>query len=921
MPRMNLQWAGGVNRLVDARAVADNQIIKSKNTYCSLEGILDKREPVRGVGNFICTGSDTGGGGSIRPITLFVPDPVLGLDLIAHLSDSNPTPVGSGEFFAGLSLGQSFAYKTTDSNAQAIVVNQLSQPASFTNYRGRVIGVTAGTEGFKQLSRDNTGNLNWSSVTFKWDVGVNPISQVQGVPVYPRVVGTYRGRLIFANFGPGMENWMVFADRDTQTGWGDYTTSPPWAVVGDDVLTANGKHLEIIFLQGEEITGLKEVGLQAVGSPLSVGLLVLTKRKGVICTGEVAQTTDTDFATNAGYIADFQANAINFEVGLVGPNCMCQTPYGLVWASDDQVWLMNGNTPMRMGGLIRTALRNTPPALRKYWSMAYANGIVFLSIATQSSVNELQQTVNHWRLDLRNGLPDNELSAKWFGPQDYEGLPDLAKGGGTQGEGEMTCALVSIRKETSDIVYGAIRTRSNTNMVTVISFNEGMGGDDMPWFPAQSSGRVWSGDDNREGNVIPLGDVTRPSVYKNNGRMYLCVVSGIPGPTEPVWPIVDSGTVIDGGVTWAEIQWATLGVVPPRLPSYAGGTHSSSFLVDVLFKDLQFGNSNRDKLLRRVDINAYFSFKSLMAMRVICDQGRTVKIMGPTTIGGGDDTETDIGLALLDQTGLVREFQSRSLRPGYTVARLAADPINYYDALDTGGWESGGVVRGNNLQPRFTDDDGLIIDGTNDRISWCTYGTGKPSTIQQVWSTQLTHGRYANVDALLTQIVLQMNAAQGLITNFTVGVNPWSFESAYFGAESSSYYPYMVNIKFAFAARGASGPDPYAIAIVFGNPVELDEPTTLLGTTCYPSQTKRLLALLGFDTTESYRLASGMTEVFSDSSEVQFCAEQESPILTSPTRINGIQSIPYTRSPVVSISGIELEYFVKPGLPFSKISR
>ncbi len=901
-----LAWNGGVNVLEDPNAISDNQLAESKNAYPSLEGLLDKREAVKAIGGII---SSSPSSFQVQPITLFVPDKVLGLDFILH----GTFRLAGGEFYTAVRLDQTMGYTTADVNTtflQYDAQDLLRGPASMVNYKGRVIACSSEMEGYRQLNKKADGTFYWTTVTFKWPGSATGVvdGQTQTDPVLPSVVGTCRGRLVFANFGTGKGNWLVFGDRDTQANWTNIDEAPPWAIVGDDVLSSNGRHLELSAIQGETILAVKEISLASVGSPLQNALLVLTNKTAIICTGEPAQTTDSDFDTAAGYIGSFEANKVNYEVGIAGPNTFCETPYGLCWASGNDVWLMNGNTPVAVGTLIRPALRECPPSLRRFWSMAYGNGCVFLAICTQASVSEKDLRIQHWRLDLRRGPPGNFQEAHWYGPQDYENLPTWAGAGNTA---VMASTLVSKRDDVTDVVYGAIQAFGAGDPKTfIISFNEAEGGEDIP-FPDIRSGRAWSADDHTDGVTVPIGDVVCPTILQANGHLYRCKIAGIPGVTEPVWPIGAGDTVVDGTSTWEEIQGTTTWT---RLINYGAASYYFTNLMDIMFKEISFGQPARDKVLRRVDINAYYGFRALMAMRAIINQGSQVKILGPTPIGGDTLGENDLGTLQLDvgAAAMSGEYQARSLRPGSSEGREASAPLFAWTVNDTGLYTTGGVIRGRYIQPRFTDDDGIVIDETNNFISWCSYNVATPG-ILEVFTAELTEGRYDTIFALMTEIITRMNTAQGTaISGFTIAASPWSNDDAF-----AAVFPYMTTFKFAFSSRQWATIQAN-VSFIFG---DSEDEVTLMTKTCYPRRTKRLLALLGLNTTNDYKNAIAIAATYSDASQVQFVGEQWSPQLSSPTRICGTEVIPYKRSPVVSLSDIQLDYYIKPGLPFSKRSR
>lgn len=895
MARIELDWTGGVNQLEDPQAIKDNQVVESVNSYPTLNGTLDKREPVQAAGSVVDDGVL-----AIKPVTLFVPDKVLGIDFILHGCYNS---VAQGEFISAIQLNATVKRLVPDGKSVFfnLANNSLAGPVKFVNYKSRVIAVVEGVEGFYQLGIKPDGTLYWTHVSFVWPATTAGVvaAQVQSTLVKPSCVAVYRGRLVFS-----YKNWLIFGDRDAETGWENVDSAPTWARVGDDVLSVNGRHLDLAAIQGEDIIAMKEISLSATGNPMESALLVRTNRSTVICTGAPAQTTDSEFDTAAGYIGDFQASKVNFDCGIVGKNAECSTPYGIVWAADDEVWLMNGNAPVAIGTAIRPILRNTPPNLRSYWSMAYANGFVFLAIATEASSTERDLRIQHWRLDLRKM---QDAGPCWFGPQDYETLPDTAAAGDLNGTG-MACSIVSKKfAGENDLVYGAVQARGITTATKpttfIVTFNQGQGGDDTPFFQALTA-RVWSAADNAAGTVIPLGDLVRPSIFKANGRLYVAtaVTTGIPSAAEPVWPVVNGGTVVDGGVSWTEIVNDTYF---NRLPSYYGSDYNRKFLMSVRFKDLHFNQPNRDKLVRRGDLNAYSSHKSLVQLQMIMNQGAWSRYLGPSPIGGQSRANNDLGLLILDSSQLAYEYQSRALFPS----------VATYNENDTASVAAGGVIRGQSIQPLFTDDDGILIDSSNDYVTFCTYLSTKPETLSEAATVQLTHGRYANVDAVLTELANKMNVAMANFTQglaFTWNANPWSYDSAFV-----THYPYMTTITFAFTARRTSGGNPYMVAFVFGDTSE-DMTTLLNGTVnAYPKRTKRLLSMLGYDTTNAHRNAAGLAVVFATGEGVQLASEQQSPVLASPTRVCGVQSIPYTRSPVLSIASIELDYYVKAGLPFT----
>lgn len=51
---------------------------------------------------------------------------------------------------------------------------------------------------------------------------------------------------------------------------------------------------------------------------------------------------------------------------------------------------------------------------------------------------------------------------------------------------------------------------------------------------------------------VAVGEVVTPVAVAGNGHSYRCTTAGITDGAEPVWPLTDGGTVVDGTATWTE---------------------------------------------------------------------------------------------------------------------------------------------------------------------------------------------------------------------------------------------------------------------------------------------------------------------------------------------------------------------------------
>jgi hypothetical protein len=493
---------------------------------------------------------------------------------------------------------------------------------------------------------------------------------------------------------------------------------------------------------------------------------------------------------------------------------------------------------------------------------------------------------------------------------DYESTYLFGGSAGTFSiQGALSSCIVA-KKDFSgrSVIYGAFYGDRNANgdkSLSIISFMEVTGGRDIP-YKEVVSGLTWTA-----GTAYVIGDIVMPSPGKRNGRLYMATFPGTSSGTEPTWPTSNGGVVLDGGnLIWTEITDAATNV---RLPNLYGTTFPR-IAMEPDFKEFDFGSHMVDKMVKRFDISAYFSAKNQVWMDVLCNGGNNRFFAGPAVIGppsaGKDSAGNELGALKLDDSSLADEFQARQLRPALSTDRVKPDTV------------VPGIIRGRTVQPRLREGSGFVIDDTNDYIVTMAYtsATGQPDSTS-LKTAQITHGYYANVNALLTQIVADMNsvpAGWGGGTVEQAGPNSWGYDSTF-----AAVYPYMVTFTFEFGLRDTGA----FIAFLTADDSDLQ----WAGETWYTTRCRRLLAMLGFDTGRdqaSVCLVSNGTIEGDDDTHANIVSEQNSPVLAefiSPgvykTRISATQSIPYLRSSVVAITEIEGEFVVKRGRPMPMTPR
>ncbi len=800
---------GGTNLNRDTRVIRKDQTALTQNAFPVVPGILHKRPGITGMRLAI-----NGNTNRFFPLDLGIAPEQCGAQLMAHLHKwDSTTPIH---------LLTASSFNVEDSSLTNGITQSLGtwqpayEPVQFVLYRGQCLAIVPGLEGFWQLTKPRVEAMpyTWVKCTFDWPPLVTT-GQTQSAPVTPRVAFPYKQRMMYLNFGAGMGHWAIVADlTSTNADILEEDRTPVHTVVGTDVLAVNGRHLEFSAIEGEAIVAGAEITLSSLGSQIDSMAMILTEKSCLFMSGNILQTTESGGTTPATQLGTAQANRVNFDCGCVSANTLVKTPYGHIWAGPDDVWMLKGNVPERIGTNIRPALLACPTAERKYWSAAYANGKYILSLIITPARTEAGDAVGdmntyvhqQWWLDMQDGPPADALTARWYGPM----VSPFLGVSGIEGP------ILSFRD--SDGTQRAISLVAGTsfnNGTFLVDYTNGASGQDI-LASGVSSGLPWT-----PNTAYVFGDVVRPdtniTTQGSTGRIYVCTGSGTSAGTEPTWPTSNGGTVVDGGVTWAEI----IGSANPALQQRQGG----EFKIDVRSPDTALQDYVHEKLLRRVDVNLAAMAKANVSLTVLSNQGQHLATLGPVTVGGNP---LSLGVMSLSDVINSGEAEARAFRP-----------------------DEDELVAGRQFQIKFQDSNGYIIDDSNDHliVSWVNTDF---SVLTPVYPIQvaLTHGEYANIDAILTEIVAKLNAQYLIMpTNSggaTIASNAWSFDSAY-----DDTFPYFTRLSLAY---GGSAGNASGIGF-FHDSVDTDVVASVIfgvdTGTFYGKRCRTLLAMLGFDTAQN----------------------------------------------------------------------
>jgi hypothetical protein len=217
----------------------------------------------------------------------------------------------------------------------------------------------------------------------------------------PQVATSYKQRAAYFNFGPGFESVGIFSDNykpDT---------------IGDNALGSRA----LALAQGDGDRIVAAVEIMQTGSQARAYMLIMKEFSTFAVSGEPNQSTDV-----SSFINTLDVVRLPLTCGCSSAETVVQTPYGILWAGPDDVWLFHdGQLPRRVGSKIRSRLALTNPSFRYLWHAAYYNGFYRLAIQSpqQSAINDDMKMGEQWWLDLRDGPPESHQDAKWYGPQVY----------------------------------------------------------------------------------------------------------------------------------------------------------------------------------------------------------------------------------------------------------------------------------------------------------------------------------------------------------------------------------------------------------------------------------------------------------------------------------------------------------------------
>jgi hypothetical protein len=382
--RQRVSLLGGVNRLQRPRIISEAEAVSTRNIFPVEPGTIGTRKGLGWVKDLFYF-DDARGVRTAFPLAVAVPPEDLGIDLVVatrHFSDGIPTSFvayANSVIVASISL--------------SLVTHRRPQ---FVHFGNKLYIFSDGHPGVVLQRKPGVEPPAYELVPFAFTDPQNPA-------FYPAVACTYRGRMVYAQ-----GRRVVFSDAGKP------------ALVGPDVMADNGRHVSIDAMGSDTIVAMQEIMLADVGTPAQAALLVLGRRKAFLITGEPSQTVEI----GAAYGGNVSVNEFQNVEGCVSAETLVRTPYGVIWASESDVWMYDeGQIPRRIGTKIRPVLKQTAAEFQYLWHAAYHDGSYRLAVMSDGQGPSHDSPCGEqWWLDLREMVPRGAADARWWGPQVFKVL-------------------------------------------------------------------------------------------------------------------------------------------------------------------------------------------------------------------------------------------------------------------------------------------------------------------------------------------------------------------------------------------------------------------------------------------------------------------------------------------------------------------
>jgi hypothetical protein len=661
---LRVRFSGGVNLNEDPAQVRDDQVVLAKNLLPKLGGSL-----------LATRGAMKWSRDLVTPQCAFIPLRAVFSPFGPEIVFAFYEPTGNYLAFGSATDGVMGSYLQVSGpgvrNQPFSLVQRMGETYLFTGYgNGFRVRVDPGPSGFalETFAFNGTGNAGFS----------------------PAGAAVIRDRMLYWS-----GRSVVWSDRNNPLTIGDFASEL--------------REIEVVTSGFGNITHAQEVNTTASGSPVQSVAAVWTADAMYMLLGEPAETDSLD-----DVLGSLQVNKLTVAAGCVSGATVVETPYGTLWAGQDDVWFMPfGSLPYRVGTNIRPALLNTPVGLRYRWHATYENGVYRLAVdGVGQGPTEISGCQDHWLLDMRKGPPQNADSAVWWGPHSYApaGSTDVGPGTWCFLRQPDTQLVFCLQPYTVDV--------ASRRGIAVCTLDATQGRDESvpnyPPNPPQNATEYFVGD-----IVVPY-DATFGVV----GAWFVWKVSAVDGlgpnggGVTGILPQFNDGTTISIISSGVQFQAMT----DPLNPGFPGAVYvptsaqSGNEIVPELVTKEIVGDPMVDKLYTGAELGYWVSDLGELSYRAITDVDEYTRTVYPS----GDNTST----SRLNSVRGQRVWNSRLLIP---------NPVN-------------SRYHAKSLQLRLTQTTNFVIDSSNDIVAVMMVSSVNSASIA------VPRGTYADIDTLVSAI-------------------------------------------------------------------------------------------------------------------------------------------------------------------------
>lgn len=401
----------GVNFTDPPTEIGDNELVLARNCWPTKRGYIGAR-PLQSPVGTATGGADDEVVDRDNDATLFNFVDVNGkhqtVAFITTLGPANLTKTRQGKFVLGDSQ---FNFTTDIQRHDSSGVNwpefgpMRPQGLVYNNELYIFLGHTVPglVLGANDLTLGSTGGPKFRALGTTWAAFTSATAEQ-----FKFNFGTvYRDIMVLGGLPPPYESLAFFTQGIDNLG--DPQPAP-------HTLLTSAKSAAFGYGDGDKLLNLVTTPILGGAAAVEPYVLAFKQRSVWLAQGDVPTTTDD---------GTLVVTPVMRREGLVASNAVCSTPYGIVWCSGRNVWLMPpGQKPTALGDKIKGFLETLPQTPAGAWHLTFHNDVLYLNFPSPDGwtgtpvgggAPSLLATQQLWG-DMSKFEEDGKVM--WWGPMD-----------------------------------------------------------------------------------------------------------------------------------------------------------------------------------------------------------------------------------------------------------------------------------------------------------------------------------------------------------------------------------------------------------------------------------------------------------------------------------------------------------------------